>query len=246
MSQIIKSEAIVLSKLNYGDTSSIVSLFTEEEGKLSAIAKGSRSPKSKYGRIIDPINHLHVIFYKKESREVQLISGAELIDYFPTLKSDLDKLKYAYAVVELVKSLLAEHEVNKTVFRNLVRILSALNTSKEKPVILFGSFFIHLLKEVGYEIQLEKCAICREERKKEDTYYFNFEKGLICGKCKEQAVEIYKINLELLEYLNCLKNNDPVENLTNSEEERAVILLEKYLKYHVQNFTGIQSIKLFN
>jgi DNA repair protein RecO (recombination protein O) len=246
MSQIVKTKAIVLSKMNYGETSSIVSLFTEDEGKLSVIAKGARSAKSKYGRIIDPINYLQVVFYKKDSREVQLVSDAEIIDHFPAVKSDLEKLKYAYAIIELVKNLMAEHELNKKLFKGVVRILFKLNTSKEKPEVAFGRFFMFILKEVGYEIQIEKCAICSNKRHKDDNFYFNLEKGLICGKCKEQAVEIYKINLELLAYLKCLKNNDPADVFINSEPERAIVLMEKFLKYHVQDFKGIQSLKSFN
>jgi DNA repair protein RecO (recombination protein O) len=76
MSEILKTEAFVLSKLNYGDTSSIVSLYTKDSGKISAIIKGARSPKSKMGMIIDPLNFLEIILYKKDSREVQLISSA--------------------------------------------------------------------------------------------------------------------------------------------------------------------------
>lgn len=246
MSQIIKTEAVVLSKINYGDTSSIVSLFTKDEGKISAIAKGARSPKSKYGRIIDPINYLLIVFYKKDSREVQLISDAEILDYFPAIKTNLEKLKYAYAIIELVKNLLAEHDVNKVLFKGIVRILSKLNTSKEKPEVSFGRFFIFALKQVGYEIQIEKCAFCGNENMHVEDFYFHFEKGLICGKCKEKAVEIYKINLELLSYLRCLKSNISVENFSNSEPQRAIDLMEKFVKYHVQGFKGIQSLKSFN
>ncbi len=246
MSEIIKTEAVVLSKMNYGDSSIIVSLFTEHEGKISAIAKGSRSPKSKYGRIIDPINHLQLVYYKKESREVQLISGAEIMDHFPNVKTDLEKLKYAYAIIELVKNLLAEHEVNNKLFKGMVRILTRLNTSKERPEVSFGRFFIFILKEVGYEIQIEKCTICGKEKLDIEDFYFHFEKGLMCGKCKEQAVDIYRINLELLRYLRCLKNNIAVDDFDNSEPERAIVLLEKFVKYHVQGFKGIQSLKSFN
>ncbi|MCH7771446.1 MAG: DNA repair protein RecO, partial [Bacteroidetes bacterium] len=74
MSKIIKTEAIVLSKMNYRDTSIITIVYTEELGKISAIVKGGRSPRSKFGMIIDPLNHLQIIIYLKESREVQLLS----------------------------------------------------------------------------------------------------------------------------------------------------------------------------
>jgi recombinational DNA repair protein (RecF pathway) len=102
------------------------------------------------------------------------------------------------------------------------------------------------LKQVGYEIQIEKCAFCGNENLHTEDFYFHFEKGLICGECKEQEVEIYKINLELLRYIRCLKSNVSVENFSNSEPQRAIDLMEKFVKYHVQGFKGIQSLKSFN
>ena len=52
MSEIIKTEAVVLSKMNYGDSSNIASLFTEDLGKISVIIKGARTVKSKYGKML--------------------------------------------------------------------------------------------------------------------------------------------------------------------------------------------------
>ncbi len=99
MSDIIKTEAVVLSKLNYGDTSSIVSLYTETDGKLSAIIKGGRGPKSKNGKIIDPLNHLQVIIYKKMSRDIQILSDANLISHFVTITEKFDATKYSFAII---------------------------------------------------------------------------------------------------------------------------------------------------
>jgi DNA repair protein RecO (recombination protein O) len=245
MSQIIKTEAVVLSKLNYGDTSSIVSLFTEEEGKLSAIVKGARSPKSKYGRIIDPINHLLVVIYKKESREVQMISGADILEHYPAVKSNLEKLKFAYATIELIKNLTAEHEVNKNLFKALIQILSEFNSSNEQPEIIFGRFLMFILKVTGYEIQIENCSLCGKAAGASDDFYFNFDKGLICGKCRKPSVDIFRINPELLTYLLCLKNNFVANSFNNNISDRAIELIEKFLKYHVPGFKGIQSLKLF-
>ena len=86
MSDIVKTEAVVLSKINYGDTSSIVSLYTESDGKISAIVKGGRTQKSKLGKIIDPLNHLQIIIYKKNSRDVQLLTSADLVSHFVNIK----------------------------------------------------------------------------------------------------------------------------------------------------------------
>ena len=82
MSQINKSNAFVLSKLDYGDTSSIASLFTQDYGKLSAIIKGGRNPKSKISLIIDPLNQIEVVFYSKDTRDMQIISSTSLINHY--------------------------------------------------------------------------------------------------------------------------------------------------------------------
>src|ERR1035437_2213847 len=144
MSKLIKTAAIVLSKLNYGDSSSIVSLFTKEYGKLSAILKGGRNPKSKLSLIVDPINYLEVIFYNKPSRELQILSSADIKAHFHKIKEDLDKLKYAHSVIELVKNLSVEHEVNKKLFSGIIRILELIAEGKENPAVLFGRFFLFL------------------------------------------------------------------------------------------------------
>ena len=245
MSEIIKTEAIVLSKMNFGDSSNIASLFTEDLGRISVIIKGARSVKSKFGKMVDPLNYLLVVLYKKESREVQLLSGADIIQHFPELKSNLSKLSYAYAVLELVKNLLAEHEVHKKMFKGVIKILTRLNSGEEESEITFGRFLFFFLKETGYEIQIEACAICGK-RKFSDNVYYHREKGVICGECIKSVVDIYDINAELLRYLNCLKSNESASNFSNLIIQKALLFMENHLKYHVPDFKGISSLKLFN
>ncbi|MDY0082086.1 MAG: DNA repair protein RecO, partial [Ignavibacteriaceae bacterium] len=159
MSEIIKTDAVVLSKLNYGDTSSIVALYTETDGKISVIVKGGRSPKSKVGKIFDPLNHLQIIIYKKNTRDVQILSDANLISHFVNLKEDLNALKYGFAIVELVKNLTVEHEVNQKLFKGLIKILNLINDKKENPAYLFGRFLLFFLSELGYDLSIDKCSV---------------------------------------------------------------------------------------
>lgn len=245
MSEILKTEAVVLSKMNYGDTSSIVSLFTEDYGKVSLIVKGARSPKSKYGKIVDPLNYLSIVFYKKESREIQLLSQADLIEHYQRIKSDIDRIEYALAVIELVKYILADLEANKKIFKATIRILSRLNRGDEAPEISFGRFFLFILKETGYEIQLDACSLCGKTKFSGKLFY-NFEKGLICGECRKSVVDIYDVNLELLEYLKCLKNIESADSFSNLIRRKAINFMESHLKYHLSGFKGLSSIKLFN
>jgi DNA repair protein RecO (recombination protein O) len=244
MSEIIKTEAVVLSKMNYSDTSIISKLFTSDHGLTSVIVKGARSPKSKYGKIVDPLNHLQIIFYKKDTRELQLLSGAEIISHYPSIKEDLSKLKYAYAIAELVKGLLTENESNNKIFKGLVKILERINSSIEKPEISYGRFFLFLLKEIGYELQIEKCSYCGTTDFSKSIPVYSFEKGLICGKCRNQAVEFYEINMELITYLNCLKTNENADFLDEKVILKTNQLMERHLMYHVPVFKGVQSFQI--
>ena len=216
MSKIIKTEAVVLSKLNYGDSSSIVTLFTKEYGKLSAMLKGGRNPKSKLSLIVDPINYLEVIFYNNPSRDLQILSSADIKAHFPKIKDDLDKLKYAHSVIELVKNLSVEHEVNKKLFSGIIRILELMGEGKENPAVSFGRFFLFFLKELGYEFQL-----------------------------KTNYLENITMNPELFHYFNCLKKNESPGVVNPAIINGAVTFLENYLKYHVSDFKGLQSLKMF-
>ena len=244
MSEIIKTEAVVLSKLNYGDTSNIVTLYSKDYGKFSAIIKGGRSPKSKIGLIIEPLNHIQVIVYQKESRELQLISGADLISYFPQVREDFDKLKYSQSVIELLKKLTVDHEVNARLFKGVVRIISLFESSNEAPIILFSRFFLFFLTELGYGLQLDKCSICGRTNLNGNELSYNYEFGIFCNDCKKKHLETGSISSELFNYLICLKGSKKIEIKSINTVEKAITFMEKHLMYHIPDFKGIQTLKL--
>jgi DNA repair protein RecO (recombination protein O) len=245
MSEIIKTEAVVLSKINYGESSIIASLYSKDSGKMSVIIKGGRSPKSKIGMMVDPLNHLEIVFYKKESRDVQLLSGAEIISHFHHLKEDLERLKYSYAVIELVKNLSPESEPNVKIFKGIVRILSLFDSSNESPEILFGRFFLFLIEEVGYQLQLFKCSVCGKDDLRNKILGYNYDRGLLCEDCRAENINNYEINSELFDYLHCLKTNKSIQSVNDYTIKNANGFFENYLKFHISNFKGIQSFTAF-
>jgi DNA repair protein RecO (recombination protein O) len=245
MSEIIKTEAVVLSKINYGDSSIIASLYSKDSGKMSVIIKGGRSPKSKIGMMVDPLNHLEIVFYKKESRDVQLLSGAEIISHFHHLKEDLERLKYSYAVIELVKKLSPENESNIKIFKGIVRILSLFDSSNESPEILFGRFFLFFIEEVGYQLQLFKCSACGKDDLRNKILGYNYDRGLLCEDCRVENINNYEINSELFDYLHCLKTNKSIQSANDSTIKNANNFFETYLKFHISDFKGIQSFTAF-
>ncbi len=245
MSEIIKTQAVVLGKMNYSDSSLIVHLYTEHNGKVSAIVKGARSPKSKLALIIDTLNHIEVIFYKKESRELQIVSSADIISHYPNIKSDLESTKYAFAVLELVRNLTIENESNNRLFKGLVRILEHFENKKELPAVLFARFFMFLITETGYEIMIDKCSICGNELIPDSDVGYNFATGFICKDCLQTHSGFEKIESELFKFLFCLKNKKLLNGLNVRTINEGNSFLERYLKEHVPDFKGILSLSIF-
>lgn len=242
MSQLHKTNAIVLSKLNFGDTSKIVTLFTEEFGKETCIIKGARSPKSKIGGIVDVMNHIQVVFYKKESREVQMISQADLISNFTIIKENLDKLKYASSVLELLNSLTISNEQNEKLYRGSVRILDLMNDPLSDSQLLFVKYFMFFIDELGYSLKEFVCKLCGKSLHEEDRVFYNHEKGFMCADCQSNELINYEFSKELFNLLVCLSGKQNHCRYNAENLARLISFFERFLKYHIPEFKGIKSI----
>ena len=141
MSKIIKTKAFVLNKLDFGDSSKIVNFYSEEFGRVAGIIKGARSSNSKIGKAVDVLNLVEIIFYKKDNRDIQFVSQADLISHFPNIKSDLEKVKYASSIIELVLKLTRENDTHKRLFNGIVKIMQRIETEKTEPMLLFSMFY---------------------------------------------------------------------------------------------------------
>jgi len=244
MSEIIKTQAIVLRRINFGDSSKIATFYSEKFGKISAIIKGARSNKSKTGFLIDTTNLLQIVLYKKDTRDIQIVSDVDLIKSYTHIRDNFEKFKYASAILELLTNLTLENENNKKLFDGTVKIFALLDASEKNPKVLFAKYFLFFLKEIGYELQMQNCNICRKPLLPGESVTYNFENGFICNDCKIDRLTVFEFTKELFNLMLCLnsKNND----IQFGEKELDLILqlLERYLMSHVNEFTGIKSLKI--
>jgi DNA repair protein RecO (recombination protein O) len=245
MSEIKKDEAFVLDKIDYGNTSIISHLFSKSRGRYSVIVKGAKNPKSKYGALIDPLNLIESVVYFKERREVQLLSDAAVISGYVKIKEDIEKLKYAYAVLELVKNLIPEHEENEKLFRGVKRIFDLFEASNELPEVIFGRFFMFFITLLGYEIQLEECAGCGKNEFSDEEICYNYNLGLVCPECRKKILVSFCFSTELFKCLKSLKYGSSMENVSTGTYKASIVFMENYLRSHINDFRGIKSLQIF-
>ncbi len=73
-----KTQAVVLKTQRLGETSKILTLYSQKFGKIKVVAKGARGLKSRFYGTLEPLNHISIVYYFKETRELQLLSQADI------------------------------------------------------------------------------------------------------------------------------------------------------------------------
>lgn len=153
---IIRTEAIVLRSLDYGETSQIVTLFTQEKGKLGVMAKGARRPKSSFGATLQPMAYTQVVFYYKPTRTLQTLSESSHVESFHRLRRDLTSITVGLRIVELVDALMETEDPFPEAFALLVRVLRRLNDTKSRGTNLWPYTQLQLAQILGVAPAVER------------------------------------------------------------------------------------------
>lgn len=122
----IHTRAIVLKRTSVGEKDRVVTLYTEKQGKVVTIAKGSRDLHSSRLSLLEPGNLLDI--YLIPTKSLPILTQAQLLNDHLHSKLSLKKMKQLLQVLEIVDALSVEEE-NPEVFQKCTAILHTLNTS---------------------------------------------------------------------------------------------------------------------
>jgi DNA repair protein RecO (recombination protein O) len=173
---------VVLRDLRLGESDRIVNIVTLGHGKVRAVVKGVRKTKSRFGSRLEPLSHVSLLMY--EGRELDVVTQAETLDHFRTVREDLSRMTSAMAMLEAVDQVSQEREANPRLYQMLVGALRAL-AAREAP-LLVPAFFWKLLSLEGAHPVLEHCASCgRAAAGGTDLVAFDLaEGGALCRSCR--------------------------------------------------------------
>jgi len=153
---IIRTEAVVLRSLDYGETSQIVTLFTREKGKLGVMAKGARKPDSSFGATLQPMAYTQVVFYYKPTRTLQILSESSHVEAFHRLRRSLTPITIGLQVMELLDALMEEEDPQPEAFQLAVRVLRRLNESRERVANLWPYAQLRMAQLLGIAPAVER------------------------------------------------------------------------------------------
>lgn len=239
---IIHTSAIVLRSVDYQESSKIVTLLTKQQGKIPVIVRGVKKPKSKFGGLIEVANLLDVVYYYKESRSVQFLSEASLLEKTMGIRTNFEKMSTAVSAIELIDQLLHEGEINDPIFNFTQNFLLWLDECEEPtPQIIFPYLQIKLANITGIGLQMKLPGIGN------DDLYLDVTSGLI----SESSTSTHAIKLSPIQqkYLMLSLQDRGGKlfqlSLTNRELKELIRYLDRYLKYHVEGLRDRKSDAIF-
>lgn len=200
-----RSEAIVLRRHDYGEADRILTLFTRERGKLSAIAKGVRRIASRKSGHLELFTRCRLLLAK--GRNLEVVTQAEMLDGHPALREDLVRAGYAYHLAELTDRLTAEENPSPGIFQLLAEMLAALGQA-EDPSLVARYFEIRLLGLAGYRPQLFHCALCQAQLQEEGNQFSPSAGGALCPDCGRRAPDALPLDPAAFRVLRYLQTRD--------------------------------------
>lgn len=235
---IYKAEAIVLRSMVYGEADRILTLFTREAGKISAIAKGVRKTTSRLRGAVQLFSHTRLVLYG--GRSLDTVSQGEAEEEFSYLEQDVERFATASYCAELVDRLTPEREPQSRVFFLMLSVLQAL---KQGDAELAARIFeLKLLDVLGYCPSLTECVVGNHALSSAtgegiQRVWFSIERGgVVCAACAKSCEGVLSFSPATLGVLGYFLRS-PLEHAVKAKLSPRVMqelasLLQGFLTYH--------------
>ncbi len=201
------AQAIVIRTVAFGETSSVVSIFTREFGKLRALAKGAWRPKSGFDAALDLLSICQVLVLRKSSGGLDLLTEARLDHRFRVGRS-MAAFHGGMEIAELLDALTADADPQPELFDVAEKTLLALS-GYEGPDRSVRALLVHaqlaMLRLVGHAPALGACAECRTRLEPQGRFAFGMlDGGGLCQRCRQGKRSVVSVSADAMDALRLL------------------------------------------
>ena len=227
------SRAVVIKNRDLKETDALVTLFTEKQGKFTAVAKGVKRAKSSLRACVQPFCQAQFYFYKGKS--LDLITQGKLLSFYGNSRQELQRTLWCMYMMEILDKSLLDRVPMPGLYTSLCQVLDKLNEDTFRP--LWIRFFeVRLLINLGYQPVIDQCVECGSTQLR--PYQFSVaEGGLLCSQCAG-GQKVFALSGESLALLRLMIQNryKALERVSVSPgaEKQVERFLEQYLQYHLE------------
>jgi DNA repair protein RecO (recombination protein O) len=155
-----KAVAIVVRTTDWSETSRIATLWTREFGKVRVLAKGGRRLKSNFEISLDLLTVCNIVFIRKSSGGLDLLTEAQIVEQFPRLRTDIRALYAGYYVAELLSDWTQDYGPHPKLFDDARTALKDFGEPGKQLGLRLAEFELAMIQELGYSPVLNACAGC--------------------------------------------------------------------------------------
>ncbi len=201
----VRTPALVLRGVDVFESSRVLTLFSRDLGKVSALAKGARRLRSPFASGLDLLSVCDIVLLHKGSEALDLLTEAVLIERFEPLRRDLAALYAGFYVAELLHDLTDHHDPHPRLFDAAVVTLRHLGDSalRARRVLRFE---LACLREFGLMPALDSCVHCGETVvPRGEAFAFGLATGgVLCAGCRPGQPHVATLSGRTLETIRVL------------------------------------------
>jgi len=183
----LKTEAVVLRSIRYAEADRILHLYSAKRGRIGAIAKGARRPRSRFGGRLEPFFRLDLVLHEGRG-ELLTVTQVSTVDGYPRLRSSGAALAAGARACDAVLRLLDSAEPNPPAYNLLCRYLALLDdpaAARAAELETALSFRLKLALAAGFAPELASCARCGEADHL--VGFAGAAGGVVCAGCQAGA-----------------------------------------------------------
>lgn len=249
---IEKADAIVLRVVDFSESSCVLTLFSKEFGKIRALAKGGRRPKGPFEAALDLLAHCRILFLRKSSDALDLLTEAKLLKRYRPANGDLANLYAAYYVAELLNELTDDYDPHPNLFDFANQTLVQLAAGDPIDALVLR-FELNALQDLGHMPLLDQCVECGKKYKQVKRVSFGLiDGGILCSRCKVSRSQVVTISSQVLdtltEFTASAKTGSELPTIDPTVRGELRSVVNRYFTHHVghplkmHKFLGIGTI----
>lgn len=226
---IYRDEGVVVRKQNFSEADKILNLYTRDNGKITAVAKGARKVTSR--KVSSSELFVHGIYYLAKGRNMDIVIESETLNPFTPLREDLQKAALAFYLTELLSSFTEGGQANYPLYRLFLETMSILSRAKKNHNLWVRAFEVKALSHLGFGPELYQCAHCTSPLSAE-KYFEIGHGGTVCSDCFSDGVLlrepllIFLRNLQRLDWNELFRLRFSEQELVDSEK-----VTQRYLQH---------------
>lgn len=196
---VYKAEAIVLRRRPLGEADRVLTLYTMEWGKLSAVARGVRKTTSRLAGRLEPFSYVEMLLAQGRGA-LDVVAQAEVREGMSALRTNLRRFGAAALGAELLDAATPERDVHPELFHLMAATLRRI-ARDDPPTTAW--FALHLVTLVGFQPALAGCAVCGR-RPDPSPFWSHPLGGAVCSRCAVRDPAAARLRTETLDALRLL------------------------------------------